>query len=450
MNFKGTNKVQTAMETVLVATASTTPTGALVGATTAYNITNGQVAVMSYDLDGSPVMGTFVSAAAAPTSTNKAVKLVQGTPKSSAIHTVDPFEVGHKALVESDIIYHSAILDYTKTAASVGQLSTETFTAFGTPTGGKTYGGYLRLNSVRKDREFGDNDDVIYEEFTTPVDITGITNVKDYVLQNLIARFNMRSKVISTTNSAMDRRGNKEFVMLAIKTTGGSGTVVNTVVTNGTLNVMTEGGVTSQVTVTNEMVVSLARAVRAGFIAGTATIETVDLTTAGDAAKVDGFIVLGLDADLAAIYDDIAQVRTVAELNLTENFTTIGFTKGKVNPAEPVGLARVEISDNRERAQLRVHTMQNQPCMDFYSEGQSYIVDGTWYNSAIVHFYDYEETITVRPRYEKRTTVLWAAAPAATTAVSAAVTALAASNPPIVFTATEPVAIAAFEAWVNR
>jgi len=450
MDFKSTNKVQTSMETVLVAKTNTTPTGSLVGATTAFNITDGQVAVLSFDLEGTPVMGNFLTLAGAPTSTTNAVKLIQGTPKSSAIQTVDPFEVGDPATVESDIIRFGSILDYKKADASFGQLSAELRTLTGTVGAGKTYDAYLFLNSVRGDRDYSDNDEVIYEGLDTPADLAGITDTSNYVLQNLIYKLNSRSKIVSTSNSAVNRRGNKDYVVLGVNTTGGAGTVVNTLAQGASVNIMTDGGVITSLPITNEIVTTFAKLVDNGDLVGTATIEVVNTATASTTSNVDAFITLGLDQNIAAYFDDITQVRTQVTVNLGEQFIADGFTSASIAGVEAVGSGRGNLIASRDRHQLTVHTAQNHPHGEFFSEGYQYVDASKWYNSAIISHYDYEETITVRPRYHKRTVVLWNAVPATGTTVATAVTALGLSNPAVVFTATAPASIAIFEAWKDR
>jgi len=456
MNYKGSNKRQAALQTVLVAGTNTTPTGSLVDGTTAYNITNGQIAVLSFDLEGSPAMGAYMTLAGAGASTNNMVKLVQGTPKSAAIHTADVWEVGDKALVETDIIHIDRIFDYTETVASVGQLAAQVRTGFSTVSAGKTYGGFVFLNSVRGDRDHGDNDEVIQFEFTTPASLAGITDTTDYLLQKLIANLNLRSRLVSYSDGADVRRGNKDYVVLGFNSTSdgayaGAGTAINDVTEGTSIDIFKDGDVTTSLPVTNELVVTLAKLVDNGDITGTATIELVDASTAGDAALIDSFLVLGLDHEVAAYFDDIAQVRTQVGLTLTEQFDLDGgYTSASVRGEEAVGNARRETISARDNFQLRVHTKQNHPHGEFFSEGKTYIDPDAWYNRATISFWDYEETLTTRPRYEKKAVVLWTATPATGTDVSTAVTALGGSNPPIVFTATEPAALAIFEAWKNR
>ena len=450
MNFKGNNKVQTNMETVLVASTATTPTGDLVNATTAFNIGDGEIACMSFDLDGAPAMGTFLTAGTAPTSTNSAVKLIQGTPRSGAIHTVDPWEVGDPATVESDIIGFNSILDYTKTDASFGQLSAQVVTSLGGVTAGKTYDAFIFLNSVRGDRDWSDNDEPIYEQVDTALDLSQYTDATDFVFQSLIYKFNTRSKLASTSNSAAVRRGNKDYIVLGINTTPGAGTAINTLAEGASVNIMSDNGVITSLTITNEIVTTFARLIDAGDLVGTETIEVVDVATAGDAALVNGMVVLGLDHDLSVYFDDIAQVRVTATLNMGEQFIEEGFTQATVNAVEAVGNGRRELIASRDRHQLTVHTRQNHPHGEFFSEGYQYIDSTAWYNQAIVSHYDYEETLTVRPRYQKRAVILWAAVPATGTTVANAAIALGASNPPISFTATEPAAVGIFEAWKDR
>src|SRR6056297_4213100 len=108
--FKRTNRANTASkEIILVGSGDQAlASGALAGDSTSLNIADGQLGVLSWDFDGTVALGTFITAGVTAANV-QAVKVLQGTPKSNAIHTVEPWEVSDQGFVESGIIHRSNI-----------------------------------------------------------------------------------------------------------------------------------------------------------------------------------------------------------------------------------------------------------------------------------------------------------------------------------------------------
>ena len=138
------------------------------------------------------------------------------------------------------------------------------------------------------------------------------------------------------------------------------------------------------------------------------TLSGATLTNGAD-DKVDAIVVMGLDEPLPAIFSDIKEVRTKVETNLGGGFRATGynFTRTHFNGEEDVNTGRQWWVENRDRAQLRVHTMQNQPHGDFFTEGTVYVdPNQAFYLAYILDYYDFEETLTVRTQSPKQLVIL--------------------------------------------
>lgn len=308
VKFKRTNRTaQAPKEVILVGTGdSALASGALVDTTTSLGISNGQLGALSWDFDGTVSLGTFITAGVTASQV-QAIKVVQGTPKSSAIHTVNPWEVEDKGYVESAIIYPSNIRSVATTKYSVGNYSAYAVTDLPTTTASTAYGAYVYLYGVRSDRDFGDNDEVVYEEIETPASLSGITDTKDWVVSRLIYKLNMRSAHANVSNSAGIMRGNKNYLAIGINTTGGYGQAIGTIssATPTTIPVMKDydsdgNAITTNLIADNRLVAALAKLVKAqtdaaaagdtitGQITASSTIEVVDLVNAGKGTQAQG------------------------------------------------------------------------------------------------------------------------------------------------------------------
>lgn len=317
--FKRTNKSQSSMDTILVGSAnSALATGALVNGTTAFNIANGQLGLLSWDHEGTVALGSFVDNGNADVAKVAAVKLVQGTPLSGSTHTVEAWEVQDQGLVSSGIIHRDNIRSVSTSPFRVPNYAAVAAVDFPAFAANKTYKAYGHLYSVRKDRDYSDNDDVVSEVVVTPTSVSDIADLQSWVLQQFAYKLNTRSKVVNTTNSAAMRHGNKEFVVLGINTAGGSGVTIGSIssATPTVIPIMNDydvlgQAVTTNLTATNTLVKSLAKLVvkqAAQETAGTtitdqitasSTIEVIDLKNAKLGSRASGTITMTNVGNLA-------------------------------------------------------------------------------------------------------------------------------------------------------
>lgn len=309
MKFKRTNRTaQAPKEVILVGSGdSALASGALVGSTTSLGISNGQLGVLSWDFDGTVNLGTFITAGVTASQV-QAIKILQGTPKSSAIHTVNPWEVSDKGYVESGIIHASNIRSVSTVKYVVGNYSASVHTDLPSAAVSTSYGAYVYLYGVRNDRDWGDNDEVIYEEVETPASLSGITDAKDWVISRLIYKLNSRSVHANLSNSAGVQRGNKNYLVLGVNTSGGYGQAIGTIssATPTTIAVMRDyddhgNYTTTNLVADNKLVGTLARIIdqQADAVAAdptaisaqittSSTIELVDLKNAGKGTQAQG------------------------------------------------------------------------------------------------------------------------------------------------------------------
>jgi hypothetical protein len=571
--FKRTNRANTASkEVILVASGDQAlASGALVNGTTSLGIADGQLGVLSWDFDGTVALGTFITAGVTAANV-KAVKVLQGTPKSSAVHTVEPWEVSDKGFVESGILYRSNIRSVATAPYRVSSYSAYAVTDLPSISAATEYGAYVYLYGVRNDRDWGDNDEVVYESFETPDSLAGITDTQSYVLENLLYKFNTRSRLASVSNSAGIRRGNKNYIALAINTSGSAGsdagqalgtitcastpttipvmrsydkdgnvvttnlianaqlikalakvikdqadnassitnqitaastievidpkTAGNGVKASGTLTatgnftandavtigdetytfVATPGATANNVDLGADLATSLSNLAAAingtgtaGTTYGTNTVANADVTavatattvvvtartagasgnsivftedtdggsvfsvtgsgtlTNGSNTNVDAFIFIGLDEPKAAYFDNIEQVMNNVEVNVASGLNTSDVINTRISYDEGTGQGAKWIIQNDNRYQLNVHTQQNQPFMEFFSKGVTYLDKDKNYTSTIIDYYDYEETLTTRQVTPKQLILLLEAS-ATCTNVSTAVTNLASGD----------------------
>lgn len=390
--------------------------GALVGAGTALGITNGALGLISWDFGGSEPVGDFMQAGDA--ATVEAVKLIQGTPLSATINKVRPWETADPAYVASDILSRRQIRSFTATSFKAARLGAHAFSGFGTPQDEELYKAYAFLYSPRMDRDFGNNDNVVAATYTTPnYTALGTVDPLDHLLQNLAVKFNAYSKLVATSNPSY-RTGNKDFIVFGVNLAGRSGTAIGTIVCGDSIDVMTDSGSiygtsTSPVTTSIVADAALIRAL-AGVVAGSvanvvaaSTIEVLDLTTAGDAAKVDALIFVSLEEDTAAYFDDIAQVIPRIEVGLAPIFEVDGtILQDLIAPEDVVGSGRLLKILEDNQARIYRHTMQKQPYLEYFSEGFTYVDPTKNYNMYIVDYFEYEPTLTTVEHYPKQLVII--------------------------------------------
>lgn len=433
--MKKTNKLP--MEAILVVKGDQViPSGNFATATTALNLASGQLGALSMDPNSAVrTYGEYLRSGDDSTEV-QAIKLVQGTPASSATQNADIWEAGDKGYVESGIIRKGNIRSVMVKKARFATLGAQAITTFPTPANDGEYNAFLKLNSVRYRKEYGiTNDNSLYASvpavnFTT----ASIAQPLDYVLQHLAVTFNSQSKMVTTGT----RKGNKNFVVLGLKVGGGSGQALGTITPTTNISFQTLNGVTQVLPSSVELCQALASLVQDSTLTNTSTIEILNSSTSGAAATVDALIVVGLPHTLAAYYDNVEQDMVTPSLSLGGDFiSTASDPVVTVCPAsEGTGHSRKWDNYNRWRNQLNVHTKQIQPQDDWFSEGKSYIdLAKAFYTSYIVEYFDTESTLTLTINDPKKVTLLFRCEPDSSFTVNVAniVTRIGAGSTPVPF-----------------
>jgi hypothetical protein len=387
-------------------------TAGLMNTSTAVGIADGQLGVMSDDLDSvARPLGDFLVAGDTISTVDKIV-LVQGTPKSNKTNTVNQFEVGDQAFKATSAIRAGKVRSVTTKSCDLGTYSSEQHLDFQTPLDLVDYKVYVELSSVRNDRDYGDNDEVAFSIFKTPeytdtAVAAVITNPLDHMLQNTIAQLNYYSK-LGSVNNAASTSGSKNMVVFGLNLSGGAGVAVGAITAGTVIPVMKEGtsvlNYTADLTFVNTVNTWIANGVPAA-----ATIEEIDLSIAGNGTlNVTSFIVMGLDEDKSLAFDNIKFVRTRVSANLGDAFLTSPKST-KVDLArgvEATGSGADWTIENDNRARLSIHTMQNHPHGEYFLEGATYIDPNKSYTSTIIDYWDNELTLTTDEQTPKQAIIL--------------------------------------------
>ena len=409
MAFKRTNK--SAMPVIMTVTGDRVlqSTGSLVGVTTALGIADGNIGLISWDYNGSEPLGDFMQAADCTVANVSAIKVVRGTPASANTTLADLWEVGDKTHLESGIIRPENIRSVTTKVGRFAQWGASTISGFSTPQDNVEYKAYLRLLSVRNDKYYGDNDNVLHVSVpATDFTALGTTDPLDYVLQNLGDQLNRYGKYTALNSS--HKKGNHNTLTLGINTAGGGGTVLNAIAEGDTISFIVIDGVTSTFVADKAFIQALAQAcVDATIDWDTATLETIDVTAAGTAATINALISFGLPHKTAAYFDNIEQVQTRVELNIGGGFQTDSTVVTPVNsaPVEGTGQGSKWAIVSADRYLTTVHTKQVKPFGEFFSTGKDYIDPNKLYTSVIVDYYDTEETLSTTVKSPKQLILLF-------------------------------------------
>ena len=403
-------------------------TGTLVGSGSALNVANGQLGVLSWDYTGTKPLGTFIASTDDATEV-RAIKLITGTPASTNTQLADVWEVGDKGYLESGVIRADKIRSVAIRKARYGRYGGFLATGFDAPSDDVEYKAYVRLLSVRNDRTFGANDDVLSvvvpaQDFTTLATVSP----KDYVLKNVVTEINGYSKLI---------RGSREVVALGIKIAGGTGTTIGTIAPGTNVPFQTISGTTYSITADEAFVTALAKLnADSATLTGTSSIVNVNVATAGTVADVDAIIVLGLPAKRAAYYDNIEQTQTNAEVTFGGGFANVDSPKPTITKmwAEESINTGVKLRiQSRDRYLLTVHTKQNHPHGEWFSEGKDYINESKLYTTLSIDYYDTENPLTTEVTSPKNVTLLFPCEKVSTftSTVTNVTTEIAAGNAPI-------------------
>ena len=417
---KRTNKLN--MEQVLIAYCTGGGTDKafakgvpLVNTTTALGLDDGQLGVLSWDRRGTVDFGEFLNGGETSAQV-KAIKVMQGTPASSNLTQVDPWEVGNKGYVESGVIRRDNVKSVTVQKCRPKSLANTAVTGIAVPKDETSYSFFAALDSVRILKDYGYNGNQVQAGYTTPcyTELT-ITDPKDHMVQSLLDNFNKMSSLVN---------GNQPVLALAINSGGGAGTAIGALTCGSSIDFLTTtsefpGGpatsTTYSVVADHAMIYSLAcllaeQAAASGPIDALSTIEVIDLTTAGDAANVDSFVVIGLEETLANGIDSIPMTIPQVSVNLQGGFRLAGQKPASTNCRgnEGINSGREWRIKMDQRFQRNVHSIyvDSDRGSVYQSGGVSYLDDTKSYTSIIIDYDDIEETLTVREIDQKRLVIL--------------------------------------------
>lgn len=418
---KRTNKLN--MEQVLVAYCVGGATDqafaqgvALVNNTTSLGLSDGQLGVLSWDRRGTVPFGTFLSDGVLSTDV-RAIKVLQGTPASGDLTSVDPWEIGDKGYMESGVIRRDNVRSVTVQKCRPKSLANVAVTGINaTPKDEKAYSFFAALDSVRMLKDYGYNGNQVQGGFTTPCYTElSITSPQDHMIQNLLDNFNKQSSLAG---------GNQPVVALAINTGGGSGTALGTIACGDSIDFLTTttdfpGGpsvsTTYSLTVDHAMVYSLAclvaeQAAASGPINASSTIEVIDLSTAGNAANVNAFVVIALEEDLAKGVDQVPQTIPQVSVNLQGGFRVAGqkpsTTACRGNEGINSGREWKIMMDERHQRNIHSIYVDSDRGSVYQSGGINYLDETKSYTSIIIDYDDVEETLSTTEKNPKRLVIL--------------------------------------------
>lgn len=398
MNFsKRNNKVQAFVEDILVGTADqalTTGDGSrnLAGTSNALNIASGQLGILSADPTGSETTGKFITAGRTSLQV-KAVKVLQGTPKSANIKTVSAFGDGDPAFLETDTIEADKVISVTTTLYNPGTRQMQYLTGFATPDASTTYKAGVTIQSAKNDIEYSlHKRNTVTANYTTPATATDLLD--DY-LQNIAMIINKESVMV---------KGVKSFIVLGVNTTGGTGaTDIGAYVAGNTVNFMTQGGVTYGYTLTTTDINSLKAAITATPALATAEFRTLGSVAPGTAATVDALLVLSLDDPFAVAFDDSATVRTRVQFYGDLSRTTDSL----------VAKALDEVNEGRgwkirydKRAALQRMNLQYKDLGSFHVKPNSYVSESQPYTATLIEYFSTNPTLHGDDRIIKQAVIL--------------------------------------------
>lgn len=280
--------------------------GAIQASGNAVNIADGQFGLLSTNYSNTPDVNDFFGASTA--ANIESFKFIAGTPNSTNLSAVSRFGIGSPAYVETNEIFLDKIESVSTVLPKAPAYHADLVSGF-TPVAGQTYGVTVQLESQKRDVDHTKHKRDIYTNAAISIPLTGVTDVLDYFIQNAVTQINRRDSVYVS--------GLENFLVFGINTSGGSGQVLNTVAPGTTITFATIDGVAYTYTADIAFTESLRKAIAAGNIAGTATIENVNVSTAGAAANTDAFLTVGFNEN-RSVYDEFTHEKIRATLFITD------------------------------------------------------------------------------------------------------------------------------------
>lgn len=399
-----TNKDQTAsMEVFLIGSAdSAMPvSGAMVGATSSLALADGQLAAMSADHDGTVAFGNFIAAGTASTDVG-IIRILQGTPNSTQLYNVNPFNNNDKAYVQTGNIKASKVRSVSTFLPELPSHSMQYINTVSGQDDETRYTMNVILEGVRTDLAFGMNRDVTTAVYDLPA--SGSVSL---LLQNLALQLNRSSQVVGQ-QSPTHFAGNKPFVVLGIDTAAGSGTTIGTMVPGDEVTFATytlpDGSTQSfSLTMTQALINAFNEAI--GNVAALSTDTIVEMTAAASNA-VTGLIVIGLDENLNLAFDNIKEVKTRVRTGIDGTLT---YTIDEIaTPFEGRNLYRQLNLKYADKAELQIFNLQNHPVHGEYFIIPSNYFDATvqGYTTTIIDYFDENQTLNNTAEHPKRVYIL--------------------------------------------
>jgi len=172
-------------------------------------------------------------------------------------------------------------------------------------------------------------------QWTTPAYTTGQLATAapvSEIINNLVYDTLRNSQAL--TSSTRNRGGAWPIVALAVNTAGGSGTAISALVAGTAYNVISTTTGIRQVVFTADQITSLQAAATASSLGGSATIETVSITSP---VTADAILLMGLDR-IPAYKDYDPLFKTRLEVGLTYGFNPLStYNVEASKAAEPQG-----------------------------------------------------------------------------------------------------------------
>ena len=304
-------------EFVIVAEGAMQRAGSLYATGNTVNLANRQLGVVSADPFSATLTSNNFLTGGETAAQVKKIRLVAGSSNSANTSKNNGRYRGYKTppYWKSPIIEAGQIESVVANVNPVGTYSAVAYTGFSTVVASTDYFVFPVLRSVLNDKYYTHNADFDTVDFTTN-DLVGVVDSQDYLLQNLLHKFNLNSielrELINNTTF-----GSKEMLGLAIDIDGASGGVaLGTLAVGDTIPVMTYNGVTYNFTADADFVQSVNQWIASAVFTAATTIIPIDITTAGAVANTDSMVFLGLSHEVALAHDDVysSKVSITAEL----------------------------------------------------------------------------------------------------------------------------------------
>lgn len=390
-------------ETFIVASAnSALASGTLIPSSgDTVNLANGQIGVVSTGNGGSVAKGTFITAGQTITNAPE-IRIVQGTPKSTNVSGVGPYDYSHKAFVETPPINGSSTITFTGKIAGIDKhdswiIGTSTTANAIKVLDNQVYALNIGFAGTRQSRTHSTHGlDTIRVAFET-LDYTTLGTVSplDHLVKNLCFNANLQSRALSLGTSKTF--GTKPFVAFAVNMAGGAGVTLTNISTAVTTSVpvLTHNSITHNVVFTTAMQKSIADVITNTVLTGASTIEVINRTTAGAAASADVILLMALDEELAIVDDRIKDKKVFLKIGYADGFNdTINYALNKEHGSfatEGQGNGRILEILYKKLAANQVWSQQVRPYNNFMIEPPQYIDNTEWYSVFTIETNSYED-----------------------------------------------------------